>query len=113
MYRIISLGPRFFKINQGGYVNTFIINLVTRTTLRVVPAATSQENQEDDVRAAKNVLSNAEDKKEARKYFVDRIIRHADIPDRTRYVIRWYWYGEKDDTTKRAENIPQHLRGAY
>lgn len=47
------------------------------------------------------------------EYVTSRIIRQIYNPAKSRYIIRWYEYGEKDNTAEPDDNVPQYLQEAY
>lgn len=93
--------------------NTVGINRVTCTIPFDYPAKTTQVQRGKDVQARIDVSPNPEEKERGREYVIDRIMQHIDTTDIPHYVIGWYGYGERDDTTIPADNILQYDRDKY
>lgn len=45
----------------------------------------------------------------ARKYTVDKIVRHVGSANNIKYVIQWCGYSARDDTIRLPNDIPQLL----
>lgn len=47
------------------------------------------------------------------EYIEERIVRHEDDHEETKYLVRWYSYGPTENTWERSHHIPQHFIKRY
>lgn len=105
-YRIVSVGPKFFKIEHVGITTILSINRTTHTTPLHGLATNNLVQRGENVQATYHELLSPEDAERAREYVDNCIVRHMDSPDGLHCVIRLYEYGDKDDTIEPADNTP-------